>query len=324
MGNKIIIILFGVFVLGLVIFVVQSNFLGKIGAPFASLFNYKASSWFVPASSTLSAGGSATAFSAPKSQPVSVPSSSSSEPTNVNVQPQPSATTTIPASEIPKGFTLAELSPYFKKVTFGGASAGNFYSYGTISLLSYGLSASDTVDITGWQIKTNRGDEYIPQAINFYDPSGLSAASDIVIKQNQNVYIYSSSGPFNLRLNECIGYIGNSNKFTPSLPSNCPYIDQSAISKMGFTGACENYIYSLGSCQVPDLNDAQIAITDYACRDYLENNFNYRACVGAHASDTNFLSNQWWIWMGSSPLDQYHDTVNLFDNKGLLVDQYSY
>jgi hypothetical protein len=324
MGNKIIIILFGVFVLGLVIFVVQSNFLGKIGAPFASLFNYKASSWFVPVSSTLSAGGSSTVFSAPVVKPVSVPSNSSSGSTNVNGQTQSVVTTTIPASDIPKGFTLAELSPYFKKITFGGVSAGNSYSYGTISLLSYGLSASDTVDITGWQIKTNRSDEYIPQAISFYDPSGLAAASDIVIKQNQNVYIYSSSGPFNLRINKCIGYIGNSNKFTPSLPQNCPYIDQSAISKMGFTGACENYIYSLGTCQVPNLNNAQIANTDYACRDYVENHFNYRACVEAHATDADFLSNQWWIWMGSSPLDQYHDTVNLFDTKGLLVTQYSY
>jgi hypothetical protein len=180
------------------------------------------------------------------------------------------------------------------------------------------------VDITGWQIKTNKGGEYIPQAINFYDPSGLTAPSDVMIQQNQSVYIYSSSGPFNLRLNKCIGYIGNSNKFKPSLPANCPYTDQSAISKMGFTGACENYIDSLGSCSQPNLNSSQVPQTDYACRDYLEDHFNYKSCVADHATDSDFLSNQWWIWMGSSPLDQYHDTMNLFDKSGLLVAQYSY
>ena len=51
-------------------------------------------------------------------------------------------------------------------------------SYGEISLSSYNLGASSTVDITGWQIKTNRGGEYIPQAIGLYDPSGLTAESE--------------------------------------------------------------------------------------------------------------------------------------------------
>ena len=64
--------------------------------------------------------------------------------------------------------------------------------------------------------------------------------------------------------------------------------------------------------------------TDYACHDYLENNFNYKSCFNAHVRDANFLSNQWWVWMGSSPLDQYHDTADLFDKNGLLVDEYSY
>ncbi len=113
-------------------------------------------------------------------------------------------------------------------------------------------------------------------------------------------------------------------EFTPALPMDCPYIDQSAISKMGFTGECENYIFSLGSCEVPDLNNAPIPQNDYACRDYIESNFNYKACFSAHENDADFLSNQWWVWTGSSPLDEYHDMVDLFDKNGLLVNQYSY
>jgi hypothetical protein len=308
MGNKIIIILFCIFVLGVVVYVISSNVLGKFTAPFGTLFRYKASNWFLTSSSTLSSGAGGSVYVAP----------SSPSPTPQN------STTTIPASEIPAGFTLAELSPYFKKITFSGAWAGSFGSYGEISLSSYGLSASDTVDITGWEIKTNHGGEYIPQAIDLYDPSGLTAPSDIFLGQGQYVYMYSSQGSFNVRLNECIGYIANSNKFTPQIPENCPYVNQSAISQMGFTGTCENYIYSLGACQEPDLNNTDVPQNDYACRTYLENNFNYKSCFDAHVTDANFLSNQWWIWMGSSPLDQYHDTVNLFDRSGLLVDQYSY
>ena len=309
MGGKIIIVLFGVFIIGLVIYVVHVNFLGSLTSPFGSLFHYDASKLFITTTSSIS--------SATGTVP-ETPLPTSSEPVPVN------ATSTISASEIPSGFTLAELSPYFKKITFNGAWAGNGSSYGEITLSSYGLNASDSVDITGWQIKTNRGGEYIPQAVNLYDPSGLTAESDIILGQGQYVYIYSSQGPFNLRLNKCIGYMANAIKTTPSLPSNCPYVDQSAISKMGFTGTCENYIFSLGSCGIPNLNSSQIPWTDYACRDYLENNFNYKACFNAHLGDTDFLSNQWWVWTGLTPLDSYHDTVSLFDKNGLLVDQYTY
>jgi hypothetical protein len=311
MGGKIIMVLFGVFLLGLVIYAVNSNIIGKLESPFGSLFHYSSSSWSLAFPSVISSAPAQTEITSPT-------------PSSGGAGANAAATTTINPSQIPAGFTVNELSPYFKKITFGGVSAGNAYSYGTITLSTYGLAASDTVDITGWQIKTNRGGEYIPQAVDLYDPSGLAAASDIVVGRNQSVYIYSSPGPFNLRLNKCIGYIGNSNKFTPALPENCPYVDQQAISKMGFTGACENYIYSLGSCQAPDPNNIQIPRTDYSCQNYLENNFNYKACFNAHVGDADFLSNQWWVWTGSSPMDQYHDIINLFDKSGLLVDEYSY
>jgi hypothetical protein len=305
MGGKIIIVLFCVFLLGLVIYAVNSNFIGKVSSPFGSIFHFSSSTWAITTPAAITP--------APAVSPAPAASGVSSAPT-----------TTINPAEIPAGFTLAELSPYFKKITFDGVSAGNLYSYGTISLSTYGLTASDTVDITGWEIKTNRGGEYIPQAIDLYDPSGLSAAGDIILGQGQYVNIYSSSAPFNIRLNKCIGYIGNSNKFTPALPNNCPYINQSVISKLGFSGACENFIYSIGSCEVPDLNSFEIPQNDYACRNYIENNFNYKACFMAHENDVDFLSNEWRVFMGSSPLDQYHDTAELLDKNGLLVDIYSY
>jgi hypothetical protein len=325
MGGKIAMILFGVLALGIVIFLVHANFLKNLTSPLGSLFHYNASKLFGAATSSISsATGTSVVVKTTSSSPSTPHNGAGSAHNTVTSQTVPAPTTTIPASQIPAGFTLAQLSPYFKKITIGSAYAGYGSSYGEISLSSYGLSASSTVDITGWQIKTNRGGEYIPQAIGLYDPSGLTAASDIFLGEGQYVYIYSSPGPFNLRLNECIGYIANSNKFTPSLPDDCPSVNQSAISAMGFTGACESYIYSLGSCRVPNLNNAPIPQNDYACRDYISNNFNYKACFDAHESDPRFLSNQWWVWTGSTPLDRYHDVVNLFDKSGLLVDEYKY
>ena len=143
-----------------------------------------------------------------------------------------------------------------------------------------------------------------------------------MLSGGQYVDLYSPKEPFNLRLNECIGYIGTENRLVPPLPQNCPDPNRSALAS--FTGACQNYIYTIGECTVPDLNNPQIPENDYACRDYIADNFNYRACFDAHEGDANFLSNQWWVWMGASPVDQYHDKVDLFDRNGLLVDTYSY
>ncbi len=235
-------------------------------------------------------------------------------------------TSSINPALIPKGFTLAQLSPYFREVQFGTISYGTSYSYGEIalyaSLPSAQAKSGQTIDITGWKIQSNRGGEYIPQAIALYDPSGLSAPSDIRVKDGDVVYLYSTSAPYNLRLNKCIGYISNSIKSSPALPNTCPYPSNSSLPNV--TGACENYIQTLGGCQQPVWPNPYVPQNDYTCQDYLNNNFNYKSCFEAHLGDADFLSNQVWVWTGSNIIDQYHDTVNLFDNNGLLVAQYSY
>ena len=142
------------------------------------------------------------------------------------------------------------------------------------------------------------------------------------MKVGDTLFLYSSSAPFNLRLNECIGYAAHVADFVPALPLTCPYIDQSQYQD--FSGVCQNYLQSIGQCQVPDFSSPQIPESDYACMNYLENNFTYRSCFNQHSADPNFLSNQIWVWTGSSPVDQYHNTVRLLDKNGLLVNLYTY
>ena len=232
------------------------------------------------------------------------------------------ATATINPADIPQGFTAGQLSPYFHQVRFGGVSYGGYGYYGTITLNAYGLSGTSTISVSGWQIKARHGGEFIPQAINVYDPSGLTPQTEIILKNGDTVFLYSSPGPFNLRINKCIGYIGVNNKTVPQLPQNCPYPDRSAAQN--FTGACQNYVYSIGGCTQPNLSDPRIPFNDYSCRNYLANNFSYRSCFDAHAGDADFLTNQVWVWTGSNVIDQYHDQVQLLDKNGLVVDVYSY
>jgi hypothetical protein len=191
------------------------------------------------------------------------------------------AVAAINPADIPAGYTAAQLSPYFHDVLFGSISAASFYSYGTITLNDDDYYSTSTIDITGWQIQSNDGDEYVPQAVNLYDPTGLAPASDINVKTGDTVFMYSSSAPFNLRLNECIGYAAHVANFVPALPITCPYINQSQLQQ--FSGACQNYLDTIGQCQLPALSGPQVPTNDYACMNYLENNFTYRTCFDQHS-----------------------------------------
>lgn len=263
--------------------------------------------------STTRVGVSVTSPPSAGSSQISSPPSGSGTPTSPQISP----------SEIPSGFTLEDLSPFFHKVRMNGVSPGGLYSYSQVNLSAYGLSGGEAVDITGWLFKGNSGSQYIPQAVALYDPSGLSGEGDIVLKNGDMVSIYSTVSPIgrNLRLNKCIGYLENAAAFNPSLSRNCPYINRSSVG--GFTGRCQDYIMSLsGSCRLPASNPP-IAQDDYACRAFLDT-LNYNGCYSKHASEPDFLDREWRVWTGSKFLDDRHDRVRLLDRQGLLVDLYEY
>ncbi|RJQ28828.1 hypothetical protein C4571_02975 [Candidatus Parcubacteria bacterium] len=221
--------------------------------------------------------------------------------------------------DIPEGFSAQDISPHFGKVQLGSVSAG---PSGRISLYA-NFKDDESVNITRWRIQGNDGSHYIPQAVNVYDPSGLSSESDIFLKNGEfvNLYFTSSAIGKNIRLNKCIGYLQGANQFSPSLPLSCPYIDRGDIRHL--TGTCQNYLLSLGGCRLPAANPP-VPFNDYACRAYLDT-INYRGCFDRYSKDSDFLSREWWVWIGSTQfLDPSHDRVLLLDRLGLLVDEYSY
>jgi hypothetical protein len=297
MGGKILFIFVAIVVVGIGLYIYQSGVIGNS-------INYL---------NTLASRSS--------TPPVYSPSPSSGPAPSIPASPPspPPSTPAINPADIPPGFTASQLSPYFHQVRFGGISGG---SSGQISLYTNFNQTTQAIDVTGWQIKSNRGGEYIPQAVDPYDPSGVLPAIDIRLKSGDYVNIYSSSAPVNLRLNKCMGYLPNKTQFNPQLPQSCPYIDRSNIQNL--SGACQNYIYSLGGCQSPDFGSSNFPRNDYACEDYLRDRYTYKWCFNTYLSDPDFSSHEIRVWMGSNPVDQFHDVVLLFDKSGLLVDYYSY
>jgi len=235
----------------------------------------------------------------------------------------------IPDYLIPSGFTRSQLSPYFGKIMISVPYA-SFYNYNPSEIKIYSnLSNNEKVNVTGWQIKTNNGEIIVPQAVNVYEPSGLALSEDVVILGNSNISIYSNTNPLNrnLRLNKCIGYLGNSYIFFPPLPKNCPTISHSDVSYL--SGQCQSYIFSLWGCEEPDVsfyNSLPGIGEGNTCRQFLDT-INYKGCFQKHRLDSNFLSNEWRMWLGwgiQPILNPQHDRVLLFDKQGLLVDEYIY
>lgn len=234
-------------------------------------------------------------------------------------EPQPPA---ISPEDVPKGFTLKDLSPYFHKVRFGSVSPGYGGYTGSISLYP-NLGEKESVNVTGWSIRGNTGSYFIPQAVKLYDPSGLALEGDLYLRSGEVVNVYSAASAVgkNFRINKCMGYLGQTTNFEPPLYTNCPYVDQRDIAHL--SGECQNYILSLGGCRLPDDNPP-ISIRDYRCLDYLDD-FNYRGCFDKHKNDADFLSNEWRVWIGNAQfLDPLHDQVRLYDRRGLLVDEQLY
>lgn len=310
MGPKIIVILVLVVLVGGIVFVARSGVFSKLGS-----LNLK---------SVFPLGGATTANSTSTSPK---PQNSTTTKPNISTSTVATKTTstvssvvghaTIKPSDIPAGFTAEDMSPYFHQVRFNSVSTSK------VSLAAK-FSGPGAIDVTDWLIKANRGSQVVGTAINIYYPVGDNPEGDVYLSSSNvlNMYIGTNSVGPNLRLNKCIGYLKGSFQYNPSLPGGCPAPYSSKSDLSSFTGQCQNYITSLGSCQVPKSN-VLLPQNDYACLAFIQN-ISYRSCFNTHAGDSNFLSNEWRMWVSGKFLDSKHDVVKLLDRNGKLVDLYSY
>jgi hypothetical protein len=200
---------------------------------------------------------------------------------------------------------------------------GDFETIGQVSLFA-SLGENERVDVTGWRIQGNRGALFVPKAVQVYDVQGLAPEVNVVMRSGDTLSMYSggrSAVGKNIRVNKCLGYLPTIGSFEPTLYASCPYFERAEIS--GFSGQCQEYINSLGSCGIADFSDVRIPQIDYACRAFLER-LNYKGCVERYGGDKDFLQSQIYAWIGAVPFDRLHDKIKLFDGKGLLVNTYEY
>lgn len=300
--NKFFVLLLAVFVIAVGVFVYQQG--SEEVSFFKDLFRLQS------ATSTTATSSQGPLFS----YGYSFPDSGSSTGTLIGTSPA--------TKDIPKGFTSKQLSPYFKQVKISNVVArGNNGLFQSIVLRS-SVTESQGVAVDGWTLKSNRGGVVIPKAVRILSTVLPNQPGSLILKNNESVKLYSNSAPLRVsfRLNKCTGYLSTEPLLIPPPPRQCPPAARSDIYT--FTGACQDYIMSLRACEIPS-RTAPIPQDDFGCRNYLAT-VTYEGCVNRHRTDSDFLSSEWWAWIGRQFLDETHDRLLLFDKKGLLVDEFVY
>lgn len=236
----------------------------------------------------------------------------------------------IATSSIPVGFTRDQLSLKFGKVRISSVTRNPSAANAETLALAVSLSRGETVTISGWRVETKTNSFVIPRVPFTYDPFGNNPPQDIVLRSGDTVRIYGSPPKLGagFRLNACAGYLETLELgFRPALPKTCPRLYDSISELSRFSNQCQDYIRSLGSCAYPSGNPP-VPADDAACHDFLQS-INYGTCYNARKNDDDFLSREVRIWLGSQMkdlhfLDEAHDRVLLFDERGLLVADYAY
>ncbi len=205
------------------------------------------------------------------------------------------------------------------KVSIGSVSR---YGKNEISLRASYFSAQEKINITGWKIKSaQKGETIIGKGVAL--PQFDVVSSDIWLSSGDSadITVGLSHLAMNFRANNCFGWLNNLYSLGYSL-DYCPGGFKLA-DLTGLDSACQDLILRANYCRTPNEND--LNKSSYQCRQWAEKNMNYNSCVASHRGDSDFYK-EWKIYTGNNnPIfDSLHDIIELRDQKGILIDSYSY
>ncbi len=188
----------------------------------------------------------------------------------------------------------------------------------TLPANSPGLALSNLYieDNTGVRIRVPNGGTLTSLGTN-------PAERPIVLAPGEKAYIISGRSPVGLsfKQNRCSGYLSQYQKFTPSLPLECPL----AVDEISSPPQCALYTRTLSRCSTP--TDTAL-IERYTgtpeCGPLVLAKLTYSGCVDAHRYEAGFERPEWRIYLGSSVrLWDKSKTIRLTDGKGLTILTFS-
>lgn len=223
---------------------------------------------------------------------------------------------------------LGSPSPYAGSVTISVGEAGTESEYVEIDA----DSGAGPLILTGWSLQSAFSGVRMPlppAADLFVMGSGGNAPGAITLSSGGTLIVSSGASPVGVsfRENICTGYLGQLQRYAPSLSTDCPAPStvmprtSAGVSKLG--ASCFDYLASLPICTFPASMPSSLSS---ACRATLAERLSYNGCVRGSQSRPGFLANRWRLFLNApGPLwNPSRDTIRLLDPQGQTVATYSY
>lgn len=240
-------------------------------------------------------------------------------------------------------------SPYAGKISLGSGNASySIQPYEEYVTLQNQSNASITV--TGWTLTNGKNTRPLQNTQNnyfysasdsatigtgteFLDPNGTFQTGPIKLAPGDSA-IVTTGGPFSqypfsiytsFRENICEGYLENY-PFMPQMSQSCPYATNDPDIRT-VTDQCYDYVQTISRCENPEKNDKKnFDLQTTQCRNFMSVRFNYPSCVARNRYTQGFAMNQWRIFLGKGRQlwADRRETITLYDNNNLIVDQISY
>ncbi len=241
--------------------------------------------------------------------------------------------------EVTKALESAHRSPYRGMVELDASGVYAEKRNEEYMTLSATYDNARPIDITGWRLKSliSGRNAKIPEGVRVLSSNRpWFANDDILLAPGDRAYVTTGGAAgisTSFLTNMCTGYFDYTYRFTPSLSTSCPRLEDEDLDRFDLAfddfdkekefDACMDAIESVSSCErgVPDRG-----LTS-ECRNFISDYGNYDGCVKLHKDDADFLGTEWRIFLNSSYDDLWRDereAIALMDQNGLIVDVVRY
>lgn len=156
--------------------------------------------------------------------------------------------------------------------------------------------------------------------LNVEDPIFISPGDKVVLVTGRSPTGYS------FRVNKCTGYFSQFQKFTPSLPKQCPDPEDEPTPPPpnNFSDACLDFIESIPRCTM--VIKSIPGNLGSGCSEFVNEKLNYKSCVETHKNDPDFYKNEWRVYLGRSEelWKSDREFIKLLDLNKKTVDSVTY
>lgn len=189
-----------------------------------------------------------------------------------------------------------------------------------------------SVTVSDWALQSVSKSIYAPlgNATPLPFLGQTSIENPVSVGPGSVIYVTTGSSPngSSFRVNECVGYLGQFQTFTPNFDRQCPTpSDEIPLHPEVFATdeACRRYVETLPQCTftAPGSFPTNLSGT---CQNFIANKLSYNGCVDTHKNDPTFYKNEWRLFLkrGQELWNNDHGSVRLIDENGRLIAEESY